>query len=294
MKRCLACQILYEVPNSLEQEHCPACDTPVATVNGMQAYAPDLADESEGFKAEYFDELVTVEGRNFWFRARNRILIWAFGTYVPEDGSFLEIGCGNGFVLRGIKEAFPKAKLSGSEIFLNGLRFAADRLPGVTLMQMDARKIPFAAHFDAIGAFDVLEHIDEDEAVLAQVYAALKPGGHLILTVPQHMWLWSAMDEYTFHFRRYTARELKEKFEAAGFEIQRSTSFVSFLLPAMLAARLIKRDVDVKELDATAELRINPVLNTLFYWVMRLEALLIRLGLNFPVGGSRLIIAKKL
>jgi len=197
-------------------------------------------------------------------------------------------------VLSGLRSAYPKARLSGSEIFLSGLRFAKTRLPDVTLMQMDARAIPFTAHFDAIGAFDVLEHIEQDEAVLAQIHAALKPGGHLIATVPQHRWLWSAMDDYAFHFRRYTARELQDKCTAAGFEVVRSTSFVSFLLPAMLAARLGKRDVDLETLDSTAELRINPVLNTLFYGIMRLEALLIRLGLNFPAGGSRLVIAKRL
>lgn len=107
------------------------------------------------------------------------------------------------------------------------------------------------------------------------------------------MWLWSAVDDYACHFRRYTADEIQSKLEAAGFRVVRSTSFVFFLLPAMLASRLVKQDVDVETLDASAELRINPVLNTMFYWIMRAEAGLIRLGVNFPVGGSRLVIAKR-
>ena len=61
----------------------------------------------------------------------------------------------------------------------------------------------------------------------------------------------------------------------------------------MLASRLVKKDVATDDFHASAELRINPVLNTLFYWIMRLEALLIRLGVSFPAGGSRLIIAQK-
>ena len=293
MKRCLMCNAIYKEPLQPDQEICPNCANQVAYTQGLQVYAPGNTDASEGFKAEYFDELARVEERNFWFRARNRIITWAFAKYAFPVGNVLEIGCGNGYVLRGLKHAFPDAELSGSEIFLNGLHFAAKRMPDVTLMQMDARDIPFADHFDAIGAFDVLEHIAEDEDVLEQIHAALKPGGMLILSVPQHMWLWSAMDDYACHFRRYTAAELKSKFESAGFTVVRSTSFVSFLLPAMLASRLVKKDVAKDDLDASAELRINPLLNTLFYWIMRLEALLIRFGLNFPAGGSRLIVAQK-
>jgi SAM-dependent methyltransferase len=57
------------------------------------------------------------------------------------------------------------------------------------LFQMDARKIPFESEFDVIGAFDVLEHIEEDEKALAQIFHAVLPGGGLILTVPQHRFL---------------------------------------------------------------------------------------------------------
>ena len=293
MKRCLACDAVYSAPAELTKEACPHCAAEISIEQGVQIYAPSSTDESEGFKAEYFDELVQVEARNFWFRARNNIIAWAFGKYAAPVGEVLEIGCGNGYVLSGLQKVFPNAKLSGSEIFLNGLHFAAQRLPGITLMQMDARDIPFSEHFDVIGAFDVLEHIQEDEDVLLQVHNALKPGGRIILSVPQHMWLWSAMDDYACHARRYTAKELKDKLEAAGFRIERSTSFVSFLLPAMLASRFAKKDVATTELDASAELRMNPVLNALFYTIMRLEAFLIRLGINFPAGGSRLVVAQK-
>lgn len=293
MKRCLACYTLYNVPNEPSTEKCPSCGVQISINQGVQIYAPNSTQTSEGFKAEYFDALVQVEAQNFWFRARNKIIAWAFSRYASPVGEVLEIGCGNGYVLSGLQKEFPEATLSGSEIFLNGLHFAAQRLPDVTLMQMDARDIPFAEHFDVIGAFDVLEHIEEDEAVLAQVHNALKPDGRIILSVPQHMWLWSATDDYACHARRYSARELKEKLATAGFQIERSTSFVFFLLPAMLASRLGKKNVATEDLDASAELRLNPVLNTLFYWIMLLEAFLIRLGISFPAGGSRLVIAKK-
>src|SRR5262249_4226043 len=135
-----------------------------------------------------------------------------------------------------------KLKLAGSEVFANGLAFAHERMPDVSLSQMDARHIPFDAEFDVIGAFDVLEHIEEDELVLKQMYQATKAGGGIVLTVPQHRFLWSRIDEYSMHKRRYSRRELVGKVKHAGFQIQHVTSFVFFLLPLMLLSRLQRQD----------------------------------------------------
>jgi len=52
----------------------------------------------EGFKAEYFKTLASLEGNNFWFKIRNQIILWAISRYSPQLKSFLEIGCGTGFV----------------------------------------------------------------------------------------------------------------------------------------------------------------------------------------------------
>ena len=128
-------------------------------------------------------------------------------------------------------------RVAGSEVFREGLAFAANRMPATELLQMDARKIPFVAEFDVIGAFDVLEHIEEDQEVLQQMHAAVKPGGGIIVTVPQHPWLWSGMDDYSFHKRRYTRAELTNKIKRAGFCPVWTTSFVTLLLPALMISR---------------------------------------------------------
>ena len=246
-----------------------------------------------GFKAHYFKELAALEAGNFWFRARNKLILWALHKYSPALKSFLEIGCGTGFVISAISRQFPDARLSGSEYLEEGLVYARRRLPSTAFTQMDARNIPYESKLDAIGAFDVLEHIEEDEVVLQQIFKALKPGGTVFITVPQHRWLWSAVDEYACHVRRYDANELRDKISQAGFEIIRSTSFVSTLLPAMYLSRLMQRNkMDVK-MGTMAEFRINPVLNKILEWLLNFELVLIRSGVNFPVGGSRLLIARK-
>lgn len=289
MRCCLKCEHIFSSGGWI----CPVCDYAPILLNGVVAHAPDLANDGGGFKPQYFSELARLEATNFWFRARNKIILWALRTYMPDLQNFLEVGCGTGFVLSGIAEAHPEVALSGSEIFAAGLSHATKRINSANFMQMDARHVPFVDEFDAIGAFDVLEHIEEDEAVLAQLHKALKPSGVLLLTVPQHPWLWSASDEYACHVRRYTRLEIEAKVRACGFELLHSTSFVTTLLPAMMLSRESQKR-NPGSSNPTDELKINPVLNKLFYSLMMLELFGIKLGLKYPVGGSRLIAARKL
>ncbi|MDP2067236.1 MAG: class I SAM-dependent methyltransferase [Burkholderiaceae bacterium] len=260
-------------------------------MNGFLAFAPELATDI-GFKDVYFSELAQLEAKNFWFRSRNRLIQWSLHRYFRDARSFLEIGCGTGFVLSGVSSVFPRLILGGSEISSVGLAHAARRVPGATLFQMDARAIPFADEYDVIGAFDVLEHIEEDEMVLSRMNRAVRPGGGILLTVPQHNFLWSKTDEHACHIRRYAARDLIAKVNAAGFRVERITSFVSLLLPIMMASRRL-RAADDEHYDPLTELRIDGFTNVLLEKVMTIERLAIRAGLNFPVGGSLLLVARK-
>lgn len=288
MKICLKCAEVF----SSDEWVCPACGYGPVRLNGVESHAAEFSNSGGGFKSEYFDELAKLESGNFWFRARNKLILWALSMYKPDANNLLEVGCGTGFVLSGIAESYPKISLSGSEIFLAGLSHAAARVPLAKFMQMDARHVPFVDELDAIGIFDVLEHIKEDEIVLTQLYRALKPEGILLLTVPQHPWLWSTTDEYACHVRRYTNAEIEVKVKGSGFKLLRSTSFVTTLLPAMMLSRAVQKN-NMEAVDPAGELKINPILNKVFYWLMMLEVAGIRLGLNYPVGGSRLIVAKK-
>ena len=157
---------------------------------------------------------------------------------------------------------------------------------------MDARRIPFEMEFNVIGAFDVLEHIDEDDVVLQQMFQATKFGGGIILTVPQHRFLWSVVDEYSFHKRRYTRKELMKKVKNAGFQIVCVTSFVSFLLPLMLLSRM-KRQLSSDKFDSLAELGIGRIKNAVLENILTVERAFIKRGFSFPAGGSLLIVAKR-
>ena len=286
MKSCSHCQTDFVASGWT----CPACAYLPSSVSGFPVLAPDFAGGGAGFRPEAFEKLAALEAQNFWFRARNRLILWALKRHFPNMQRFLEIGCGTGYVLKGVEHAYPEATLVGSEIFSVGLPYAASRLSSAELIQMDARHIPYVEEFDVIGAFDVLEHIDEDEEVLAAMRRALRPGGGLAITVPQHPWLWSSADEYACHVRRYKVDELRAKVLRAGFKIEFETSFVSLLLPAMLASRFNKRKAKSND-EAMSELDLPTWLNWMFEKIMDLERLFIQTGLQFKWGGSRLLIA---
>lgn len=285
---CLACGADRPGANG----HCPGCGSKIALINGFETFAPETAQAKSGFDPRRFGFLSAIQDKNFWFRGRNELLAWALNSCFPDARSLLEIGCGSGAVLDHLSRSCPQLQtLAGSDAHVEGLRFAAERLgKRAHIFQMDARRIPFRQEFDVIGCFDVIEHIQEDALVLAAIYRAVAPGGGVILTVPQHRLLWSRHDEVARHIRRYGARELTAVVAGAGFRIALLTSFVTLLLPVMLASRMLER---IRPQPETEGLQVGGAPNQILYRIMRFERALIARGLRLPVGGSLLLVARR-
>jgi SAM-dependent methyltransferase len=237
-----------------------------------------------------FEYLAAAENKHWWFRARNHTIIWVLRSRCRGIKRFLEVGCGTGFVISGISKAMPNLELEASEYFEDGLAFARQRLPQCHFRRLDATAMEEEDAYDCIGSFDVIEHISADDTVLYNFYRALRTGGLLLLTVPQHPWLWSAADDYAHHVCRYTVKGLRRKVLRAGFRVEYCTSFVSLLLPLMALQRLSSRNQDYNPDD---EFQISPLLNTALYLVMQLELRLLQIGVRFPAGGSLLMLARK-
>lgn len=245
-----------------------------------------------GYDPSHFAALARSEATNFWFKARNKLIISALAKYAKEARTFLEIGCGTGFVLQAIAERFPSLTITGTELFPEGLEFAAKRVPRANLLTLDARELGDQHKYDAIGAFDVIEHIYEDELVLRNLFDALNPNGWLFINVPQHMFLWSRSDELACHYRRYELSEMKRKLESAGFRVISSTSFVVLLLPLMFLSRLIQNKIFHSH-SVFSELQINGLPNFVLEQVLYMELALGNLGIRWTMGGSLFVVARK-
>lgn len=287
MKRCLGCRENF---NSGDWR-CAACGFAPADVCGFPAFAPGLASNQIGYDASRFEVLDRLESGHFWFRSRARLIVWALRRHFPAAASMLEIGCGTGTVLAAITQAVPGLRLAGSDAHSSALAFAQRRATGAALLQMDARSIPYREEFDVIGAFDVIEHIEEDEDVLREMYAACRTGGGIIVTVPQHPWLWSYRDEFASHVRRYRRADLLEKMHKAGFGRTWATSFVTGLLPLMAWSRLRQRTRE--RFRPSGELELPSFHNRVLGALMAMERQLVEMGISLPAGGSLLAVGHK-
>lgn len=251
-----------------------------------------MAGDLEGFDPAAFLQLAEIEDRSWWFRSRNRLIAQTARRFYAHAASVLEIGCGTGYTLSALRSALPSAQLTGTELFEEGLAVARQRWANIRLMRADARSLPFGSEFDLVAAFDVIEHIDDDARALAELRRVLRPGGGVIVTVPQHQWLWSEADEYAQHQRRYSRAELISRVETAGFRVRMVTSFVTLALPAMAVSRIIRRlrRTAPGDFDPWAEFRIPPFLNRTFESLATAERYAIARGASLPAGGSLLLV----
>ena len=147
-----------------------------------------------------------------------------------------------------------------------------------------------------VGMFDVLEHLDDDVGVLRALHAALAPGGMLVLTVPAHPWLFDEMDTLAHHRRRYRLGELREKLEAADFELVQVRHFMALLVPLLVVARALGRLLRGRLRNPAArrdaELGVVPLLNPVLLGAPRLEGGLSRV-LPLPFGTSLVAVARR-
>jgi SAM-dependent methyltransferase len=272
--------------------HCQACGHVIAQSSEIAMLAPELADTISGFDPVSFAALADIEANHFWFVARNELIVGLSDRYFPEARSFLEVGCGNGIVSSALKDSRHWERLVASDLHPTGLAHARARMPrDVEFAQMNALAIPAVAAFDLIGAFDIVEHVADDEGVLRAIHRALRPGGGTIISVPQHPWLWSSADDVAHHQRRYRRGELETKLRRTGFELLSSFSYTAILLPLMVMSR-IKTRIKPSERDLGREVALNPTVNAALLAILRAEVRLTLAGARWPAGGSRVVVAR--
>ncbi len=250
--------------------------------------------ESRSFNPAAFARLFELEGSHFWFRARNEVItaiMRHYGVGGTSDARILEVGCGNANVANHLSQNLG-VQVWGGDLFAEALNFSRER-SDLPLIQLDTRCLPFDGSLDIVCMFDVLEHLQAESEILAQAHRALRPGGRIVLTVPAHRRLWSYFDELSHHQRRYGKAELRQKLEAAGFDVEICSYYMMALLPLVLVGRRIQawRRSDVNRM-AEADFRVVPLVNEVLYWLCSAEKWLVpRVGM--PFGTSLIAVGRR-
>lgn len=237
--------------------------------------------------------LFDLEPSHFWFQGRNRIINLFIDKVIdkPRGMSFLEVGCGTGFVLSFLEQ--KGFKVEGTDILSKSLKLARLRTRA-KLICGDFRKIHFAKKYNVIGMFDVIEHIGDDEAFLNKSANLLKQGGYIVITVPASMHLWSDIDKISGHKKRYNKENLKSLLATSGFKIK-DVSYYNFFLffPQLLLRKFIKHKENNNELLIEGGLRKLPFLvNFIFLMLLMIERGIMKY-ITLPFGTSLIIIGQK-
>ncbi|MEV0270275.1 MAG: class I SAM-dependent methyltransferase [Hamadaea sp.] len=193
-----------------------------------------------------------AEDRHWWYRERRAIIAKEVRDLRP--GKAVEIGAGGGGNSLVLKEL--GWDVLATEYTEAGVRIAKER--GLNALQADATQLPLDDQSqDLFVAFDVLEHIEQDREAAAEIFRVLRPGGTALIAVPCDMALWSAYDEASHHFRRYTRETLTELISGAGLTIDSLRSWNVLLRPVVKLRRKTAA-VDDTVGDVTA---VSPVVN---------------------------------
>ena len=231
-----------------------------------------------------------AERDHWWFAARREIVLSQLERAVganPRDLRILDIGCGAGGMLSFLRRYGTAAGVDASP---EAVEMAGREGADVRVGMLPA-DIPFApGSFDVVTLLDVLEHVEADSAALDTIRALLRPGGHLIVTVPAYAFLWSGHDVVNEHKRRYVRDGLREKLEIAGFDVERLTYFNTLLFPPIALVRLAGR---LRSGEETAdEGRVPAPVNSILRRIFTLEKRLLKAA-DLPFGVSLLAVARR-
>lgn len=262
-------------------------------INGIKVFHSDIEDNHSDYNAKGLDNLFAEEERHFWFIARKEFILQKIKNYITKDKKIIEIGAGTGNVSRYLQKNGYN-NVSVGEMHLNGLKYAKGY--GIKeCYQFDLLDSPFENEFDAICMFDVLEHIENDDLALQNVYNSLTGGGNIVLTVPSHMWLWNRDDAIAGHKIRYNKKELIQKLEDNGFEILKAKYFFISITPLLYLRTILNKDnkSKIKEEEYNGDISMNPILSAMLLLISRAEN---RLSILMPnlFGGSLFVIARKI
>ena len=244
---------------------------------------------SQTYSTSHYAHIDRVEREHFWFVGRNELIMSLVARFIPhpQKKTFLDIGCGTGVMVKLLGE--QGFRTTGLDVNDRALMYAKHHASSA-FVRSSIFSYMSRVHFDAAGAFDVMEHVSDDVGFIKKCNSLIAPNGYLFLTVPQGMHLWSSVDIVSGHKRRYSKQSMNALLKNSGFRIVHMGYWNSLLLPFYSIWRYI---VGTKQKDLVQNYLVMPNkwINKLLLLILKLEFVM---GNKFPFGATLVVVAQKI
>lgn len=247
--------------------------------------------ESEiSFPQKFYDrDKTSQEAEGIWVNWRVREVLRIMKRH--DHKLIWEVGSGDGNIA--IPLYSKNVGVIGIEPLIDGAIMTSKSGIRTYLGTLESLNLPSNSIF-AVGAFDVLEHLENPKKILEEIYRVLKPGGSLLVSVPAHQWLFSDYDSSIGHHRRYSKKFLIKSLKEVGFDIVSSRFMFSIFVPAAILLRrlpyLLGRNQSVKSTidSCSKQSKLIRIFNPILIVVLYLEDLV-----RLPFGLSIFCVSKK-
>lgn len=242
-------------------------------------------------EAQSIKEYEQLEKYYWWFVGRRQIISRVLKKYFSgQKLTILDWGCGPGGNFALLEQYGQVLGVDASDESVS-----ACKEKGIVnvIKAAELDELQAGTAYDLITNFDVLEHISDDMGFLRGIRERLRPGGHVLVTVPAYQFLWSSLDDALGHKRRYTKKEICAKFSLCGYQVVRASYFIFFLSPAFIAYRMLEKLLKKKSTSLSGSVIEFPrPINWLFTKTLSLESFLVPL-IGLPFGTSIIVLAQK-
>lgn len=240
----------------------------------------------------YYPEYYELERTNWWFLARMEIIRTQVQKIAKnaKNLKILNIGVSTGASSQMLREFGEVVSIEYDQFCVDFINAKTD----LNVQQGSILELQYSNNqFDLVCAFDVIEHVEDDQKAVDEMYRVCKHKGYVLITVPAFMFLWSKHDEVNHHFRRYTHSQLVALNTSQKTVF--STYFNSILFIPIAAVRLLGKIIPFKREGSGSDFGLIKMnwLNKLFYHIFLSENTMLRNRVKIPFGVSVFLIGTK-
>lgn len=231
------------------------------------------------------EDILAGDVNNHWYyRAKSDAMLSFLSGISPT--SILDIGAGSGFFSR---EILLKTNATLSTCVDTGYQDLREEV--LTNKRLSFRRDCGNVDVDLVLMMDVIEHVANDAALIAEYTDKVPSGTYFLITAPAFEFLWSHHDEFLGHRRRYTLKQMNAVVRSSGLVVQKSSYFFAFIFPVAALTRILSKYIN-RNRSATSDLKNHSaIVNSFLYQLCRLEIFF--MSLNRFFGLTAFCLAKK-